>query len=474
MSTRADLLAAMPALKWLVRRRWFQLVLVLPMLVATALFLTAGVFGSPVGNRNGLIVFVWILWWVLLIAVLVPFASRAWCAACPVPFFGEWLQRRTLTGVRAVDPKVTKEGPGRLIGRNRYFGLSRRWPRKLSNLWIQNLGFLVLGTFSVLLLTRPLASAVAIGGLVVAATAVHLVYRQRTFCRYLCPVGGFLSLYSMASTVAVRSKDAAVCVSCRDKGCLAGNQHAWGCPWQQYPSRMERNNSCGLCMECVKACPHDNMTLFARMPFSDRRLEGYDEAWKAFIMAALALAYSAVYLGPWGALKDLANVFGTGNWTGFFAYAGALWALALVGVPGLFLGAAGLGRRLAGSDVPRKEWALAVAYTLVPFGLLAWIAFTVPLALANGSYVVTALSDPFGWGWNLFGTADLAWTPIVPHWTPAIQVALVLTGQLLGLRAGYGHALRLFGEPRRAVAAFAPGAVVLTGLALLFLRLYAG
>jgi polyferredoxin len=472
---RFDLLAALPALAWLVRRRWFPLALAAPLLALTVLFVTAGVLGTPVGNRNGLVVFVWILWWFLLIAVLVPFGARAWCGACPVPLVGDWLQRHRLLGVRAADPRSGKEGPGRLIGRNRYSGAARRWPRALSNIWLQNLAFLLLATFSVVLLTSPLASALAVAGMVAAATAVALVYRQRSFCRYLCPVGGFLSLYSMGSTLAVRARDTAVCAGCRDKSCLAGSERGWGCPWLEYPSRLERNNHCGLCLECVKTCPHANMSLFLRPPFADRRLAGWDEAFKAFLMLALAVAYSVVYLGPWGQLKAAANIAEGGDWAAFGLYAAALWALALVVVPGLYVGAAGLGRALAGArGVTTRAAVLAGAAALVPFGLLAWIAFSVPLLLANGSYVLAAASDPFGWGWNLFGTAGLAWTPLVPHWTPGLQAGLLIVGQGAGLRAGWLEHRELFGDSRRGQVAFVPTAAVLTLTTLLLLRLYTG
>jgi polyferredoxin len=471
---RLDLLALLPLLRRLSRSRWFPLALVLPVLALLLVVLVAGLLGTPVGNHNASIVLVWILWWFLLIAVLVPFASRAWCAACPIPFFGEWLQRRSLLAVRHEKGRPDPQRPGHRIGRNRYFGLARRWPRALSNLWVQNAGFLLLCTFSVPLLTQPLVSAVAVGILLVAATAVALLYRQRTFCKYLCPVGGFLGLYSMAATVEVRARDAGVCGSCRDKGCLAGNERGWGCPWLEYPSRLARNNSCGLCLECVKTCPHENMSLFLRPPFADRRLAGWDEAWKAFLMLALALAYSAVYLGPWGELKDWANVTETRDWAGFAAYAGGLWALALVVLPALFLAAVWLGRRLAGGGAGHKEVALATAYSLVPLGLLAWIAFSVPLVLANGSYILAVASDPAGWGWDLFGSAGIAWSPLAPHWTPYLQVALVLGGLHAGLRTGLAQARGVFGNDRAALLGFTPVALLLTLLTLALLRLYAG
>ena len=169
---RMDLLLKFPSLKWLVSRRWFQFAVILPNLVFFLLFLTAGVFGTPVGNRNIVVIFVWILWWFLLISIMVPFASRIWCTVCPFPFFGEWLQRRALIRVRGVAPKERKEGPGVVVGRNRFFGKNLRWPKALSNIWLQNIGFLALCTFSALFLTRPIVSVIVLGALFVTATVL--------------------------------------------------------------------------------------------------------------------------------------------------------------------------------------------------------------------------------------------------------------------------------------------------------------
>ncbi len=468
-----DLLAALPSLRWLALQRWFPLALVVAMLLFLVALLLAGTAGTPVGNRNGLVVFVWILWWFVLIAVLLPLTSRSWCAACPIPFFGDWLQRRTLAGVR-VRGAADFSGRGVVIGHNRYFGLARRWPRALSNLWPQSAGFLVLATFSAVLLTNPLATALTLGAMVVAASGMAVVFRQRTFCRFVCPVGGFLSLYSMPAPLAVRARDRAVCATCRQKACLAGNERGWGCPWLEHPSRLERNNACGLCLECLKTCPHDNMSLFLRGPFSDRRLEGWDEAGKAYLMLALALAYSVVYLGPWGALKDAANIAESRDWPAFLTYVAALWGLSLLAVPGAFLSAAWLGRHLASGGVSTKSAALAGAAALVPFGLFAWIAFSVPLLLANGSYVVAAASDPLDQGWDLFGAAGRPWTPLASESTPWIQAGLVLAGQATGLSSGWLEMRALFGGERSALASFAPTAVLVTLAALVFLRLYAG
>jgi 4Fe-4S binding protein len=474
---RIDLFARFPRIKWLAQRRWFQFAVILPNLFLFLVFLAAGTYGSPVGNRNIIIVFVWILWWFLLISAMVPFASRIWCTVCPFPFFGEWAQRRALIDVRAVDVKARKGGPGVVIGRNRYFGKNLKWPKALSNIWMQNIGFLGLCTFSAMFLTRPIVSVGVLGSLFVLATVLHLVYRQRTFCSYICPVSGFLSLFSMTSVVEVRARDKNVCAKCKDKGCLAGSEKGWGCPWLLYPSKLERNNYCGLCMECTKACPYDNMTVNLRPFCSDDRLKGYDEAWKAFIMLSLALAYSVIYLGPWARLKDWANVAEKKDWVGFAIYAGILWSGALILLPAVYYGAVRLGSALAGAAAPKpaaKELFLTFAYSLVPLGLLAWVAFSFPLIMINGSYILMVVSDPFGWGWNLFHTAGIAWTPVLPHWTPYLQVVLLLSGLYYALHVGHRHAVRLFGDPARAWKAFAPVSVVLSAIVLGFLVLYIG
>ncbi|MFQ5652947.1 MAG: 4Fe-4S binding protein, partial [bacterium] len=117
---RLDLFEWVPGLKRFVRLRSFQFLMILPNLLVFHLLFIAGIFGTPVGNKNIIIVFIWILWWFLLIALMVPFMSRIWCTMCPMPFFSDWLQRLALIKVRV--------GKTRGI-RNKLFGLNLRWPK---------------------------------------------------------------------------------------------------------------------------------------------------------------------------------------------------------------------------------------------------------------------------------------------------------------------------------------------------------
>ncbi len=462
-----NLFEKIPLLKKFCSWRSFQFLLVFPNLTIFYFFLLAGVFGSPVGNRNIIIIFVWIFWWFLLITFMVPFFSRIWCTVCPFPFFGEWLQRRALIGVRK----------GKMFGlKNTMFGLNRKWPRVLSNIWLQNFGFLLICTFSAMLLTRPIVSVLVLGGLFFIATVLSLIYRMRAFCMYICPVSGFQGLYAMTSMLAIRSVDPEVCrKECKTKSCVTGSDKGWACPWYQYLGKMERNNYCGLCMECVKSCPNDNVGLYAR-PFGlDTFVKGYDESWKAFIMLALAALYSVTLLGPWGFIKDWANVAETKDWKGFLIYAGIAWSMALVILPGAWGGASWLGKKLAGNDaVSVKTIFIRYSYILVPFGLLAWIAFSFPLIMVNGSYIISTLSDPLGRGWNLIGTAGISWQPILPQYCVYIQIILLLFGLGFSLRRGLAIADSLYGQRSQAVRSLLPVGILCVLFTMFFLRLFTG
>jgi polyferredoxin len=462
---RIDLFKWMPGLRRLVGMRSFQFLVIVPNLFFFAIFILAGFIGSPVGNRNVIIVFIWILWWFLLIALMVPFMSRIWCTVCPLPFFGDWVQRRALVGVRS----------GKTFGLNNVmYGLSKRWPRKLSNIWLQNIGFLALCTFSAILVTRPVVTSGVLLGLMVVALGLGAAYRLRTFCNYICPVSGFLSLYSMASMAELRSRDLDECQKCRSKACRTGGENGWACPWMVYMGKLDRNNYCGLCMECVKSCPNDNIALNVRPFCSDTRIKGYDEAWKGFIMLALAMAYSMILLGPSGTIKDWANVTESGQWAGFAGYTAILWGGALVAMPALFYACVRVALRLAGNaQVKLKEAFLGFSYILVPLGLLAWIAFSFPLIFVNGSYILTTMSDPFGWGWDLFGTANIAWRPLIPEYLGYIQLLLLGIGLYYALKRGGEIAERLFG-PTRATWALLPIGGFATAVTLAFAKVFLG
>ncbi|MEM4303463.1 MAG: hypothetical protein QW470_07415 [Candidatus Caldarchaeum sp.] len=57
------------------------------------------------------------------------------------------------------------------------------------------------------------------------------------------------------------------------KECFKGSENGYGCPWYEFPQNLNRNAYCGLCMECVKTCPLDNIALNLRKLIKEEGVE---------------------------------------------------------------------------------------------------------------------------------------------------------------------------------------------------------
>ena len=394
-------------LKSVLVNRYPQLAVFIVMLMGYLFAILAGLIGTPVGSHNFSIVFVWIAWWAILILVAVPFFGRGWCAVCPIPLPGEWLQRGALLAPPDKKPKW----------------LNLRVPKSFRNIWLQNISFLLLALFSSVLLTTPNITGIVLAAMLFAAIGLSTVFERRAFCRYLCPVGGFIGLYSQTAPIELRIKDKQVCATCEGKPCYNGSSAGYGCPWDVFPGGLTKNTYCGLCMECIRTCPHNNIAINLR-PFSAdlaKPSTRMDEAFKAFIMLGSAMIYAGVLLGPWGAFKDAAYNVGTSAW---FVYAIIFLTIIFVILPGLFT----LGILKTKSTLPLKQRFASLATALIPLGLMFWVAFSLSFVLTNASYILASLSDPLGLGWNLFGTANTAWQPML--------TAILAPGQTLALVGG--------------------------------------
>jgi polyferredoxin len=385
-------LTRLPLLKTALKSRYPQFAVFVVMLVGYLFAILAGFVGTQVGSHNFSIVFVWIAWWAILILVAVPFFGRGWCAVCPIPLPGEWLQRGAVLAPPDKRPKW----------------LNRRWPRALRNIWLQNISFLLLALFSSVLLTTPNITGVVLAAILFAAIGLSVVFERRSFCRYLCPVGGFIGLYSQTAPLELRIKDKQVCAACVGKPCYNGSAAGYGCPWDVFPGGLTKNSYCGLCMECIRTCPHDNIAVNVR-PFSAdlaKPSARMDEAFKAFIMLGSAMIYAGVLLGPWGTFKEAAYNVGTNAW---FVYAAMFFFTTFIALPALF---AVCVMRFENLNIFKKRFA-TLSTALIPLGLMFWVAFSLSFVLTNASYILASISDPLGLGWNLFGTANTAWQPML-------------------------------------------------------------
>jgi NAD-dependent dihydropyrimidine dehydrogenase PreA subunit len=395
----------LPWLRPLLESRWPQLLVRALALAGLVFTIAAGLFGSAVGSHNFAIIFVWIAWWSAFKLVSLPFGGRSWCSICPIPLPGDWLQQGGI---------LTKRGG---------LGLNLRWPRRLKGSWLQSGAFLLIGLFSALTLTAPRITSWVLLALFGLAISLSLVFEQRAFCSYLCPIGGFSGLYAQAAPVEVRVIDKEICARHDEKSCYQA------CPWGLYPLAFRDSAACGLCMECLRACPQDNLALNLRPFGADLGKANFssrlDQVFLALVMLGSVLTFAAVFIGPWGWLKSAAFEIGSPRWA---AYAAGFLALNILVLPALFALATWLGQNYSGRRRPLKREMANQSQALLPLGLMAWMAFTISFALPKLGLVVSVLNDPFGWGWNLLGHFYAPWSPDISGFSPVLQVILLLIG----------------------------------------------
>jgi hypothetical protein len=173
----------------------------------------------------------------------------------------------------------------------------------------------------------------------------------------------------------------------------------------------------------------------------------------AFILLLLA---SVLYDG----------LIGTGEWAAFEGSIRDRWpGLSGIGIGsvGLFafwlvfvsayLGICAVMSWMASCEPRPLEVARSFALTLIPIAIGYHVAHYLVFLLVQGQYVIPLLSDPFGRGWNLLGTAgyrvDIAFVGARFAWYTAL--AAIVTGHVLAVYLGH----------LRAMAMFAPTGVVL-------------
>jgi hypothetical protein len=141
---------------------------------------------------------------------------------------------------------------------------------------------------------------------------------------------------------------------------------------------------------------------------------------------------------------------------------GAGLALMFAALAAIYLLAVFVGERLAGSGHSFQKAAGLLVWSIVPIALAYHFSHYLTALLVNGQYALVAASDPFGWGWNLFGTAHLhvgagltmgsaaAWT----IWN--FQAAAIIGGHVLAVLIAHALAFRLHPSPAKAALSQLP------------------
>ena len=121
--------------------------------------------------------------------------------------------------------------------------------------------------------------------------------------------------------------------------------------------------------------------------------------------------------------------------------------VAVLVVAGSYLAAVRIAQSFGGRPL-RDSFLLS----LVPIAFAYLVAHYFSLFVLQGQVVPRLLSDPFGHGWDLFGTAGVRpdFTIIKPRTIWYVQVGALVVGHVIGLAVAHDRAISLF-RPRTAV-----------------------
>ena len=457
-----------PVLRWRHGRLALQ---VLALLTAVAIVLH-GLFGPQIAPRN-LATVVTAIHWRGLIVVAVLALGNLFCTGCPMVLARD-------VGRRFRPPRLA-------------------WPRALRGKWL-GAALLVAVLFAYELFDLwelPRATAWLVVGYFALAIVVDVTFRGAAFCKHVCPIGQFNFVASTLAPTELAVRDLETCRGCGTVDCIKGRRETRdvieadlsggasakassgrslvvlqrGCELGLFLPSKVGNLDCTLCLDCVRACPHDNIALRMRVPglelVDDGRRSAIGRLRRRPDLAALAVVFTFAALVSAFAMtaagvateRRLAALLGTSSEA---VALGALFAVMLVAAPAglIALAAAATSVLASGPRRSLRDTMVSYAYALTPVGVGVWLAHygfhlltgvltIVPVAQ---SAVVDAL------GWPALGDPRWTWTGLAPGAVLPLQLGVVVLGAAGA--AALVHVISQRDHPRQAVAASLPWMVL--------------
>ena len=431
-------LLRLPVVGAIMRWRHFRISLQALFFGLAMLVVWDGFFGPQVAAMNLAGVLPWTHWRGLTVLALLV-AGNLFCMACPFTF-------------------------ARDLGR-RIFPATHRWPRALRSKWLAVA--LLVGFFGAYeffdLWETPWWTAWIIISYFVAAVLVDGFFKGASFCKYICPIGQFHFVSSLASPLEVRVRDADICSSCRTHDCLRGNEIQRGCELHLFQPSKSGNMDCTFCLDCVKACPSENVGILAVAPGSDLLHEGKRSAVGEYSrrpdIAALVLVMTfAAFANAAGmvpAVLEFEKKHGLTSWillVGFITVLPAALASICAWASG----------KISASKTPWRPTLCGMAVLFAPLGFSMWVAHF-------SFHFLTGLFTPWPVFQRLLRESGLSSS--VPDWNipagafaglPAIEIILLNVGCLFTLWLLWKKTLSI--SSRHPLFAFLPWALIACGL----------
>jgi len=347
--------------------RHSRTLLAIPLLAVSIVMIAHGLFGPTLAPKNLATVLSWVHFRGALVLVLLC-AGNFFCLACPFMLVRNFARK--------------------------FFRPRLSWPRKLRNKWI-SVGLFVLILFCYELFdlwASPWWTAWLIVGYFAAVLAIDGVFKHASFCKFVCPIGQFNFIASTVSPLEVAVRDQHVCSDCHTKDCIRGRREPSpelvilqrGCELALFQPAKVGNMDCTFCLDCVHACPHDNVGILSRLPASELMVDPVRSGIGVFSrrkdIAALAIVFSfGALLNAFGMVSP---VYALESWLGSLLHVnheapvlGLIFTVGLVVEPLVLLGlATWITRRWGGVKRAAVPLAARYSYALVPLGFGMWLA----------------------------------------------------------------------------------------------------
>ncbi len=456
----------LPLLGRLLKWRWGRLVLQVPLLLIAVLLVIDGFTGPQSAARNLATVAPWVHYRGLVVLVLL-LAGNLFCMGCPFTLPRTLAKRLSLRGTR--------------------------FPRRLRNKWVA-----LAGLFAIFLLyewldlwASPLLTAWVIVAYFVASFVLEAIFTESAFCKYVCPLGTFNFVYATAAPTQIGVKNADICQTCVGKECVNGSysdqpvirldeiaggqpkevQHGPagtpGCGTLLFAPQITSNLECTLCLDCVRACPHDNVGWLTRTPGRELlQPDAWPKRWDVSLLVILLTV-----MGLTNAFGMVPPIFTLQVWLAeTVGLQNELIILLLIfGVTSLLLPVgvtllAGTLARLFTNNVRKyslRDTVAAFAPAFVPLGLGIWIAHYTFHFLIGAGTIIAVMQEFVGQvgEWERFAVAaDDGLIALV-------QLVGVFGGLLWSLYLAQRMALRLY--RRDAMLGFVPWALFLIAIAMI-------
>lgn len=401
------------------RSRWYPGLLQIPIAAVFGLVAYELLTGPTSAHDNAGTALMWVLWWPL-IPIIYVFLGRFWCAVCPFAALSDLVQK--LVGVNRPVPAFLK----------RY------------GIWIIDASFIAITWADHVwgIVESPWGSGILLLLLTFAVIVSGAFFQRRTFCRYVCFLGGLSGNYARTGMLALRANDE-ICATCKSKAaCYNGTDKVAGCPLFSFPRTMDSNANCNLCGNCVKACPNDAITLTVRKPTKElwfMHTPKIEESFLAMAIMGIVLIQNVTMLKVWNDLLTIVTrVTGISNYAIIFT---AVFAIG-VSLPVAMLALAAKIASYRNLEGTRQNFA-RFGYALIPLDVAAHIAHNLFHLLSEGKSVFYTVAA-------LFGKHETGSTASVGNRTiQVLQFALLALGLIGSLYTVKRIANRRYSTPAR-------------------------